>query len=359
MAATLARLSSNRHPAKANPHLPPAIALQSVPDWQSQLRDTISSGRELLSLLQLEAQDLGFSLRACDDFPLKVPMAFARRMRAGDPDDPLLLQVLATGAELAPGTGYTTDPVHETAEANPYPGIIHKYRGRALLIVTGGCAVNCRYCFRRHFPYGDNRNSREQWRAALDYIRRDPDIEEVILSGGDPLVASDEHLAMLVAGIADVPQVRRLRIHSRLPIVIPDRITDTLLEAITHPGLKTVMVVHSNHGNEIDNAVKKAVTALLERGITALNQAVLLARVNDSSQALVDLSEALFDAGILPYYLHLLDKVQGAAHFDVPEHRARRLVGEIAGHLPGYLVPRLVREEPGKASKTTLAAIAP
>jgi len=343
----------------ANPLSPPAIALQTVPDWQSQLRDTICSGHELLSLLKLDARDLGFSHRACDDFPLKVPMAFARRMRAGDPDDPLLLQVLASEAELAPMPGYTTDPVRETNEANPYRGIIHKYRGRALLIVSGGCAINCRYCFRRHFPYGDNRNSRAQWQAALDYIRQDQDIEEVILSGGDPLVASDEHLAMLVSRIAAIPQVRRLRVHSRLPIVIPDRITDTLLEAITHPGLKTIMVVHCNHGNEIDNAVREAVASLRQRSITVLNQAVLLARVNDSSQALVDLSEALFDAGVLPYYLHLLDKVRGAAHFDVPEDRARRLVGEIAGRLPGYLVPRLVREEPGAASKTTLAAIAP
>ena len=254
--------------------------------------------------------------------------------------------------------GYLADPVGETGEAITQPGIIRKYHGRALLLVSGGCAVNCRYCFRRHFPYSDNQNSRREWRAALAQLAADPSIEEVILSGGDPLVATDAQLAELTALIGAIPQVRRLRVHSRLPVVIPDRITDSLLDAISHPRLQTVMVIHSNHGNEVDDSVARALMAMRRRDITVLNQAVLLAGVNDNADALVELSERLFAAGALPYYLFLLDKVQGAAHFDIPEARARRLLGEITARLPGYLVPKLTREVPGAPSKIGLSALA-
>ncbi|MEH6635890.1 MAG: EF-P beta-lysylation protein EpmB [Halioglobus sp.] len=324
--------------------------------WQQQLRNTLTTADQLLHRLDLTAQDVGFSARASAEFSLKVPLAFVNRMRPGDPRDPLLLQVLASAQELQQTPGYDGDPVGETGASNPQRGIIHKYHGRALLIVSGGCAVNCRYCFRRHFPYSDNQNSREQWREALLYVRADSSIEEVILSGGDPLVATDGQLAELVAEIASIEHVRRLRIHTRLPIVIPDRITDTLLDAICHPQLQTVMVVHCNHANEIDQSVRIAMSALKGRDITLLNQSVLLAGVNDDAETLIALSDKLFAAGALPYYLHLLDKVQGAAHFDVSEQRASLLMGEMACRLPGYLVPKLAREVAGAGSKIVVAA---
>jgi EF-P beta-lysylation protein EpmB len=330
--------------------------IHTTGNWQNQLRDTITSAQQLLGMLNLSAEEVGFSEEACAEFALKVPLAFVRRMQAGDPMDPLLLQVLASRHELQLVPGYQSDPVGETGATNPHRGVIHKYLGRALLIVSGNCAVNCRYCFRRHFPYAENQNSRQQWQAALQYISADQSIREVILSGGDPLVVTDRQLHELVSSIAAIPHVRRLRIHSRLPIVIPDRITAGLLDAICHPRLQTVMVAHCNHPNEIDDSVTRAMTAMRKRDITLLNQAVLLAGVNDNAPTLIELSEKLFAAGVLPYYLHLLDKVQGAAHFDTPEHRARKLMGEISSRLPGYLVPRLAREIAGETSKIVVPA---
>jgi len=330
---------------------PEILPIRRDDDWQSQLRQVITSADQLLGLLRLRPDDVGFSAEAGRDFPLKVPQAFARRMRAGDPRDPLLMQVLSRREELLETAGFSRDPVGETGESNPAKGIIHKYHGRVLLIISSGCAVNCRYCFRRHFPYGDNHNSRDEWQGALDYIASDPGISEVIFSGGDPLLVSDRHLGDLVDRVAALPQVRRLRIHTRLPVVIPDRVTTGLLDAICRDSLQTVMVIHCNHANEIDESVAAALSRMTSRGITLLNQAVLLAGVNDSSAALTELSERLFAAGVLPYYLHLLDKVQGAAHFDVAEQRGRQLIAEVSAALPGYLVPRLVREVAGEKYK--------
>ena len=329
----------------------PGRLAESTDDWQAQLRNVITSRRELLNALGLSADDMGLSSGACVDFPLKVPRSFVQRMRPGDPRDPLLLQVLSSKQEMADTAGYSRDPVGERGATNPRRGIMHKYHGRVLLIVSGGCAVNCRYCFRRHFPYNENQNSRQQWHEALDYIRTDNSIEEVILSGGDPLVATDVQLQLLVDQIGAIAHVRRLRIHSRLPVVIPARVTDTLLDAITHPDLKTIMVIHCNHANEINSAVATALTALRRRDITTLNQAVLLAGINDSLETQLALCQRLFATGTLPYYLHLLDKVQGAAHFDVPESTGRKLIAELSARLPGYLVPKLVREIAGADSK--------
>ncbi len=323
-------------------------------DWQQQLRDVITSRDELLRTLGLSPQAVGHDAGAGEDFALKVPRSFVQRMRRGDPRDPLLLQVLSSSREMLEVPGFLRDPVGENGAAIPHRGVIHKYHGRVLLIVSGGCAVNCRYCFRRHFPYSANQNSRRQWREALQLIAADTSIEEVILSGGDPLVATDEQLRELVAQVAAIGHVRRLRIHSRLPVVIPERVTDPLLDAITHPGLQTVMVIHCNHAREIDAGVAAALAALRSRDITVLNQAVLLADINDSLQAQLDLCQQLFAAGALPYYLHLLDRVQGAAHFDVPEQRALALLAELTERLPGYLVPKLVREVAGAGSKVGL-----
>ena len=327
-------------------------------DWQQQLRSVITSREELLRTLGLSLDEVGPDNGAGEDFALKVPRSFVQRMQYGDAHDPLLLQVLSSQREMIDATGYSRDPVGESGAAIPHRGIIHKYHGRVLLIVSGGCAVNCRYCFRRHFPYSDNQNSRQQWRDAMQVIAADDSIDEVILSGGDPLVATDEQLQHLVAQIAAIPHVRRLRVHTRLPVVIPARVTGSLLDAITHSALQTVVVIHCNHAREIDDAVESALAAMRQRDITVLNQAVLLAGVNDSLQAQLDLCQRLFAAGVLPYYLHVLDKVQGAAHFDVPEHRARHLLAEMTNRLPGYMVPKLVREIAGAGSKTGLPPLA-
>lgn len=331
---------------------PSLIPTQPVQTWQQQLRDCIQSAQALLDLLGLKPTDVGLSDAACRDFPLKVPLSFVRRMAAGKPDDPLLRQVLALKEEDIISPGYTADPVGEVAHSNPLSGLLHKYHGRALLIVSGGCAIHCRYCFRRHFPYQENRNTRSQWRTTLQYIAQDTSIEEVILSGGDPLIATDEHLATLVKQIADIAHVRKLRIHTRLPIVLPDRVTNTLIDAIAHPGLDTIVVLHCNHANEIDEEVRLALQSMRNRNITLLNQAVLLAGINNTLAAQIDLQQAVFHAGALPYYLHLLDKVQGAAHFDVPVAEALSLHRKLQARLPGYLVPRLAKEEKGASGKT-------
>jgi EF-P beta-lysylation protein EpmB len=314
----------------------------------------ITDGAALLALLDLDPQSVGLSEEAAAGFGIRVTRSFVNRMQRGDPQDPLLRQVLASAQELLPQPGFDADPVGEQDHANPVPGLLHKYHGRVLLLVTGACAIHCRYCFRRHFPYDANRNSRETWDRALDYIEADSSITEVIFSGGDPLMASDAQLADLVARLARIPQLRRLRIHTRLPIVLPERVTKGLLQAITHPSLRTTVVVHANHANEIDESVRIALHTLRDAGITVLNQAVLLAGINDTLDTQATLSETLFDAGVLPYYLHLLDKVSGAAHFDVDASKAKTLHAQLGARLPGYLVPRLVTEQAGEPGKTIL-----
>lgn len=306
---------------------------------------------ELLDRLGLDPALLPAARRAAELFPLRVPLAFVERMRPGDPRDPLLRQVLPLEDELAEVPGFAADPVGDDA-ALVAGGVLHKYRGRALLVTTGACAVHCRYCFRRHFPYADANASADGWQSALDYLRSQPDVTEVILSGGDPLTLSDRRLKALADALADIPHLRRLRVHTRLPIMNPARIDDALLDWLAGTRLDPVMVIHANHANEIDATVAEALTRLGSRGVTLLNQAVLMRGVNDAADTLVDLSERLFEAGVLPYYLHLLDRVRGAAHFEVPEAEAVALHAEVAARLPGYLVPKLVREiagEPGKS----------
>ncbi|MFK7731747.1 MAG: EF-P beta-lysylation protein EpmB [Pseudomonadales bacterium] len=330
------------------------IKTRPIPTWQEQMRLCVTSAQELLGLLSLKSGDVGLSDAAEKDFPVKVPLSFVRRMNKGDPNDPLLLQVLASPQEEDIFSGYSHDPVGEAGAANPIPGVLHKYHGRALLIASGGCAVHCRYCFRRHFPYETNRNAQSEWREAITYIARDSSIDEVILSGGDPLIMTDKSLTALIDQIAAVPHVKRLRIHSRLPIVLPDRVTTTMLGAVKRPNLQTIIVVHCNHENEIDAEVQRAFDAIRAHNITLLNQTVLLANVNDTEAAQIALNKKLFAAGALPYYLHLLDKVQGAAHFDIPEEEALALHLKMRAQLPGYMVPKLVREEAGEKSKTLM-----
>ncbi len=321
--------------------------------WQDDLADLVRDPLELLRLLHIDAAQIGRSEALQQAFPLRVPRAFVAKMQRGNIDDPLLRQVLPLGEELLVQPGYSADPLQE-AGSNPHPGLIHKYRGRVLLIAARQCAIHCRYCFRRHFPYAQNNPGRDQWQPALDYIAADPSIGEVIYSGGDPLALADKQLAWLTAQIAQIPHVRRLRIHTRLPVVLPHRIDDSCLQWLAQTHLQKVVVLHSNHANEIDADVAAAVTRLRSIDIPVLNQAVLLRGINDSVAALAALSEALFAAGVLPYYLHLLDKVAGAAHFEVALPRARSLYRQLLEQLPGYLVPRLVREQPQAASKTPI-----
>src|SRR5690606_18586497 len=289
-------------------------------------------------------------------FPLRVPRGFVARMRPGDPADPLLRQVLPVVDEERLVPGFSLDAVGDAA-ARRGGGLIHKYNGRALLIATGSCAVNCRYCFRRHYPYADDTAAAAGWREAVELIRGDASIHEVILSGGDPLSLADHKLAELTDALRDIPQLRRLRIHTRLPIVLPERVDAGLLAWLRGLPWPLAVVVHANHANEFDAAVDAAMAALREAGATLLNQAVLLRGVNDSVDALAGLCERGFVAGVLPYYVHQLDRVAGAAHFEVDDDEALALHAALTARLPGYLLPRLVREIAGQPGKTPLAPV--
>ncbi|RUR57200.1 EF-P beta-lysylation protein EpmB [Vreelandella populi] len=323
------------------------------PSWQRQLSYAIRDPKVLCQRLGLDETWLKGAQTGHKLFEVRVPDAYLNRIAYSAPHDPLLRQVLPLGDETLAPAGYVTDPLEEV-DHRPARGLIHKYAGRVLLIASPTCAVNCRYCFRRHFPYSENSPSRAQWQEALDYLRGDVSIHEAILSGGDPLAASDRQLAWLVNELEHIPHLKRLRIHTRLPVVIPDRVDSALLEWLGNTRLQKVMVLHINHANEIDQAVVDACARLKAAGVTLLNQSVLLRGVNDEVNTLAALSERLFEAGVLPYYLHVLDPVQGAAHFDVPDDEARALVSKLREHLPGFLMPRLVREIPGEASKTPL-----
>ncbi|MCZ4059478.1 EF-P beta-lysylation protein EpmB [Pantoea sp. LMR881] len=322
-------------------------------DWLQQLADVVTEPDELLRILALEQHaELAQGADARRLFALRVPRAFIARMKKGDAQDPLLLQVLTRRQEFIDAPGYSTDPLDE--QSSVVPGLLHKYKNRALLLVKGGCAVNCRYCFRRHFPYQDNQGNKRNWQAALDYIAAHPELDEIIFSGGDPLMAKDHELAWLIAALENIPHLKRLRIHSRLPVVIPARITDKLCDLLSETRLQVLLVTHINHAQEIDDDLHDAMRKLKRMGVMLLNQSVLLRGVNDNAQTLATLSNALFDAGILPYYLHVLDKVQGAAHFFVSDEEARALVRDLLPRVSGYLVPKLAREIGGEPSKTPL-----
>ena len=323
--------------------------------WQQELSEAIASPQELAAALGLAPASLHGATAAGERFPLRVPRAFVARMRRGDPHDPLLRQVLPVPEELAEDPGYGADPVGERAAVRA-PGLLQKYRGRALLMATATCAVHCRYCFRREFPYAEQSGDGARWSEALAQIAADSSLEEIILSGGDPLSLSNARLEALGRALSAIPHVRRLRVHTRQPIVLPSRVDAGLTEWLSASRLPVVIVLHANHPNEIDTAVAQACARLRAAGVTLLNQSVLLAGVNDDAETLAQLSRRLFEAGALPYYLHLLDRVRGAAHFEVSDERARALAGQLAARLPGYLLPRLVREVAGAAAKVALPA---
>lgn len=327
----------------------PEKALTVEGQWQKELREVFTDPADLLRYLELDPNDFSRDMPARQLFPMRVPRAFAARMRPQDPKDPLLLQVLPQAQEFLEVPGFNTDPLEE--QNNGIPGMLHKYQSRVLLMVRGGCAVNCRYCFRRHFPYQEHAINKAGWEKVLAYIAADSNINEVIYSGGDPLMAKDDFLAWLTGQLAAIPHVNKLRLHTRLPVVIPNRISPDLLDWIGESGLMTAMVLHINHAQEIDAALQHKLQLLKQRGVVLLNQAVLLKDINDSAEQQALLGDKLYESGVLPYYLHLFDKVKGASHYDIPLSRARAIMVELIKRQPGYLVPKLVQEignQPGK-----------
>jgi EF-P beta-lysylation protein EpmB len=330
-----------------NPALPDGAAPRA---WQAELRDAVRDVAELAGLLELPTEVVRTRLAEGSSFPLLVPRGFVARMRKRDPDDPLLLQVLPLAIEDVVQAGYSADPLEEQGIADE--GLLRKYAGRALLIASGACPVHCRYCFRRSFPYQTQLAARDDWSRAIRALHNAPDVEEVILSGGDPLSLSNRRLSELLRMLEPIPSLRRVRIHTRFPIMVPERVDRGLLELLAKTSLQTIVVVHANHAREIDPAVAGALQALKRNVDQLLNQSVLLRGVNDRADTLFALSERLFECGVLPYYLHMLDPVAGAAHFAVEESFALKLMRELRATLPGYLVPRLVREIPGEPSKS-------
>ncbi|MCU7844579.1 MAG: EF-P beta-lysylation protein EpmB [Candidatus Thiodiazotropha sp. (ex Monitilora ramsayi)] len=349
-------MSSSRNRSIAAHIIPECDATLQTPPWQQALSQAFTDLPSLLSYLQLSDIDMADAQSAIERFGLRVPREFAALMRPGDPEDPLLKQVLPLADELASQPGYTDNPVGDR-EAEVHPGLLHKYHGRALVIATGACAVNCRYCFRRHYPYENGSATPRQWERILDYLHREKTIDEVILSGGDPLMMSDEKLEAWLTKLSTIPHLKRVRLHTRLPVVLPQRINQALVESLTRIRLQTMMVIHVNHPNEISPQVAEGMAALKDKNITLLNQSVLLKGVNDDAETLISVSERLFSIGVLPYYLHLLDRVAGAAHFDVEWRSAQRLYKELQAGLPGYLVPKMVREIAGEKSKTLVQAL--
>ena len=322
-------------------------------DWRNELASAIRDPAELLTRLNLPVSRLDPERDASTLFPLLVPESFLQRMRPGDPNDPLLRQVLPIAEELVEVPGFTHDALDE-AEYRVAPGLLHKYEGRALLIAVGACAVHCRYCFRRHYPYGSEPRRMSDWKPVLDRIAADSSLHEILLSGGDPLMLSDRRLSELCGAIDAIPHVQRIRIHTRLPIVLPSRVTAEFIGLLK--GLRTtpVVVVHVNHPNEIAGDCVEALMRLSASGQIVFNQSVLLRGINDSVDVLTELSERLIDVGVLPYYLHQLDRVTGVAHFEVAKSRGLELIEQLRRRLPGYAVPRFVREVPGEPYKVAL-----
>jgi len=321
--------------------------------WRRERVTAFTQVDELLEFLELDRTRIPDLDAEPESWGLRVPRTFAERMRPGDPDDPLLRQVLPLTAERQPVAGYVTDPVGDAC-AERAPGLLVKYAGRALLMVTGACAIHCRYCFRRHFPYQDLGPSQARLERALDEIARDPSLTEVVLSGGDPLMLDDDRLDALIRDLECITHLQRLRLHSRVPVVSPSRLTARLAASLTRGRFASTLVIHANHPRELDEAVRSALLDWRAAGVTLLNQSVLLRGVNDRIEILTELSERLFACGVLPYYLHGLDPVAGSAHFEVDDAEARRLLDGVRARLPGYLVPRLVREIPGDHSKRPL-----
>jgi len=324
-----------------------------ISSWQQELRESITEPDALLQELGLSDTLSHRAKSKLQAFPVRVTKAWLNNIRAGDPEDPLLLQIFPAIAEDSTAAGFVKDPVGDL-QSQASPGLLHKYHGRVLLVTTGACAIHCRYCFRQHFPYHEANAARAHWQQALDYIKKDSSITEAILSGGDPLILVDDKLAELISGLASIAHLKRLRIHSRIPLALPARITDGIISVVSGTRLTPVLVIHANHPNELSPAAGAGLERLKAAGIHLLNQSVLLKNINDDAKTLACLSEALFAHGVLPYYLHMPDPVQGTAHFSVPDEVAREIMQALRTQVPGYLVPRLVREVAGRPYKIPL-----
>ena len=326
------------------------IQQKNTQSWQEILSQAVTKPEELLEILGLSADLLPGAIAGNEQFQMRVPHTYIARIERGNPDDPLLRQILPLGIELDEVPGFTADPLGEQPK-NHQRGILHKYHGRLLLMPGQLCGINCRFCFRRHFPYEDNKLNKSEWQAAFDYIKEDTSLSEIILSGGDPLSQNDLRLRWIVEELAKIPHIKRLRVHTRMPIAIPQRVTPEMISWLTGTRLQPIVVVHCNHPDEIDEDVADALTHLRNNNVQLLNQSTLLKDVNDSSEVLAELSEKLFSCGVMPYYLHLFDRVQGAAHFEIPEQQAQRIIGEMSKVCSGYLIPKLARESAGQQSK--------
>jgi len=330
----------------------PGSAHASQPEsWQKSLKSSCRDVKSLLKMLNLSAEDLPWPVLLEHEFPLRAPQSYIENIKPGCATDPLLLQILPFDQEELEVHGFAADPLQEK-NASVVPGLLHKYQGRVLIITTAACGIHCRYCFRKEFPYGDHRFSHSHWQQVMDYIRADSSIEEVIFSGGDPLVLSDSELKKRLDDIASIDHVTTIRFHSRLAAILPQRLTKNFIEMLRVSRLSSVLVLHCNHAQELNiEALALGLASLRSAGVLLLNQTVLLRQVNDATDVLSDLSKTLFKLGVLPYYLHLLDKVSGTAHFEVPESKALNLYEDLLSALPGYMVPKLVREVPGVAHK--------
>lgn len=326
--------------------------MQSL-SWQEQLAQAIRCPDELLDYVGLDAESIGYSKKAIKQFPVRVPHVFANRIQKNDLHDPILRQIFPYIEEENDCEGFINDPLDES-NVQPVKGLLHKYNSRVLSITTGACAIHCRYCFRRHFPYQESSSNGEQLSKSLEYIEKEKTIEEVILSGGDPLSLSDRRLINLCQNLAEINHIKRIRFHTRIPVVLPDRLTNELLEKITQSGRTIIFVLHINHANEIDEAVINNIQLLQQFNIMVLNQSVLLKGVNDNAQCLISLSERLVENRVTPYYLHLLDPVTGTSHYNVEEQQAKQLIKTMQASVSGYLVPKLVKEEVGENGKTQL-----
>ena len=326
--------------------------MQSL-SWQEQLAQAIRKPNELLEYVGLDAAAIGYSKSATKQFPVRVPHSFADRIFHKDPDDPILRQVFPYKDEELEVENYIEDPLSEK-NVQPLPGLLQKYKSRVLSITTGACAVHCRYCFRRHFPYQDASATHQHWQNSLKYIEQDHSIHEIILSGGDPLTFSDKRLKEIILALSNIEHIKRIRFHTRIPVVLPDRINNYLLEGICNTNKSIVFVIHSNHANELDDNVEKAIKSLHQSNISIFNQSVLLKGVNDTVSDLIKLSEKLVRNNVTPYYLHLMDSVAGAAHYNIDETYAKKLIADMQTSVSGYMVPRLVKEEIGAESKTLI-----
>lgn len=324
----------------------------SKPEWLIELAQAFNDPAALLEYLELNPQAFETAITARKLFALRVPRAFAAKMQKGNKNDPLFLQAMSAAAEFLQAEGFVKDPLEE--QHSPAPNILHKYHNRLLFMIKNSCAINCRYCFRRHFPYDDVKSGKAVWQQGLDYIAAHTELEEVIFSGGDPLMAKDGELDWLISALEQIPHIKTLRIHTRLPVVIPSRITEQLCDRLSKSRLKVVMVTHINHPNEVDEVLADKLNQLRQSKVVLLNQSVLLKGVNDNAQILKALSNKLFESGVLPYYLHLLDKVEGASHFFIEDRQAAEIYKELQRITSGYLVPKLAREIAREPNKTLM-----